>query len=65
MTNLKKGQFVQVDNAIGVIVFLELENSVPEDHLGIWYGEFSDNTPKYRTVPAEYCKLVSSIKSYH
>ena len=66
MIDFCKGQFVQVGKAIGVIIFLENEDNVPEDHIGVWYGELSnEKTPKYKTVPKEYCELVYSIDSYH
>jgi len=62
----KKGDFVKVGNAIGVIVCLENENKTPEDHLGIWYGEKNEKgKPKYRTVPLEYCELIEDVESYH
>ncbi len=65
---IHKGQFVKVGKDFGVVVFLEYENNTPEEHLGIRYGELSDNgNPLYRTVPSEYCKLVdeSELGSYH
>ncbi len=61
-----KGVFVSVGSDIGVIVGLAGETDIPEDHLGIWYGETTeDNTPLYRTVPEEYCSVVTTVESYH
>ncbi|MEI7616064.1 MAG: hypothetical protein WCJ54_05055 [Actinomycetota bacterium] len=66
MSDFEKGKFVKVGNDIGVIVSLENENNTPEGHLGIWYGELTDEgTPKYRTVPKEYCFLVQKTEIYH
>ncbi len=61
-----RGQFVKVSTSVGVVVFLENENGAPDEHLGIWYGELTeDGTPKYRTVPAEYCIPITDVSSYH
>lgn len=66
MKEIEKGHFVQVGAAVGVVVYLENENNTPDGHLGIWYGELIDSQiPKYRTVPKEYCKLVTKVDSYH
>jgi hypothetical protein len=66
MKELEKGQFVSIGDNIGVVVALEFENDIPEDHLGIWYGEVTDNNiPLYKTVPKEYCTPVDSKESYH
>ena len=62
MANIEKGQFVRVGDSIGVVVTLDLEN----EHVGVWYGELADSeTPKYRTVPVEYCELINKVESYH
>ena len=66
MEKFLKGDFVSVGNDIGVIVFLEFENQTPEDHLGVWYGEQTDEgKPKCRTVPADYCKPIQDVAIYH
>ena len=66
MNKLNKGDFVKVGNDIGVIVFLENENNTPEEHLSVWYGECNkEGIPKYRTVPANYCKKQESTENYH
>ena len=66
MADFYKGQFVLVGKEIGVIVYLENEDNVPEEHIGVWYGELSnENTPKYRTVPKEYCALIYNVDTYH
>jgi len=36
---MKKGDFVEVSEHIGVVVFLDGENTVPNEHLGVWYGK--------------------------
>ena len=66
MNQLNKGDFVKVGNDIGVVVYLESEVYIPDDHVGIWYGEKSaQGNPRYRTVPTDYCEKVNSIEDYH
>jgi len=61
-----KEDFVAIDKDIGVVIAVELENNIPEDHLGIWFGEKDElNNPLYRTVPIKYCTWVKKIVSYH
>ncbi len=60
------GSFVKVHKDIGVVISLETENNVPEEHLGIWYGETDENnTPLIHTVPEEYCEKITNTKTYH
>lgn len=60
------GQFVRIDTDLGIIVSLPDNKNVPEDHLGIWYGERNEeNLPKVRTVPQEYCQSVDDVEYYH
>lgn len=63
---MKKGDFVTIDKDIGVVIAVEFEKNIPEDHVGIWFGEKDEfNTPVYRTVPKAYCTLIKKIESYH
>lgn len=58
---MKKGDFVILNNDLGVIVTLEYEKNTPEDHFGVWFGEKNElNYPIYRTVPIEYCELITN-----
>lgn len=60
------GQFVRVGTDLGIIVSLPDNKNVPEDHLGIWYGEQNEQKqPKVRSVPQEYCKIVEEVEYYH
>lgn len=60
------GQFVRVGNDLGIIASLSDHPNVPEDHVGVWYGERNEaNLPKVRTVPQEYCELVDDVEYYH
>lgn len=66
MNPLKIGQFVTVGNDLGIIVGLANDPEIPEEHLGIWYGqETEDGKPKARTVPEEYCIPVEEVSYHH
>lgn len=65
--DLKRGQFATVGQSIGVVVLIEGDQDVPEDHIAIWYGETNlSGSPKIRTVPAEYViPLICPPEIYH
>jgi len=66
MKKLQKGDFVKVGKDIGVVVLLENESEIPEEHLGIWYGEITiEGKVLYRTVPVDYCEKIENIEAYH
>lgn len=66
MAKFKRGDFVRVGNDVGVVIGLSEENEIPDEHLGIWYGEtLSDSIPSFRTVPEEFCTLIENAKPYH
>ena len=51
---IKPGQRVVVGGHPGIVVD-PAGLDVPEDHVAVWYGEFSaDGRQRIRTVPAEY-----------
>ena len=52
----RTGQFVHPDErGIGVVVQLPNGDSVPEDHLGVWFGTSDDTgVPIVYTVPADH-----------
>ena len=61
-----KGDFVKVGTNVGVIVFFENENAIPKNHFGVWYGEINaKGSPKYRTVPIQYCVKTNIVEAYH
>jgi len=53
---LQRGQFARVSHWPCVVVALYGDHpDVPEDHLGVWYGEADEaGAPKIKTVPEEY-----------
>ena len=64
---LRVGDFVRVGSDVGVVVGLSDGVEVPEEHLAVWYGEVGEaaDVPRCRTVPAEYCEVVSTVEYYH
>jgi len=67
MRPLERGQFVMVGPYAGVVVALLGEDPlVPEEHVGIWYGQKDDDgMPKVRTVPEEYVIPLDKPPTYY
>lgn len=72
---LKRGDFVELDGRLAVVVGLPGDLEVPEDHVALWFGtpqckRSSEGgpggaTPDVWTVPAEYCETASPPKIHH
>jgi hypothetical protein len=67
MLEVKRGSFVKLNGALCVVIGLAGETvgaeSVPEDHVAVWYGEHESTrlqegalevAPEVWTVPLEY-----------
>ena len=65
MSKLEKGTLVKVGDSYGVVTHVEGEDGVPEDHLGIWYGEIEAGKHKIKTVPEEFCLKKDETIFYH
>ncbi len=39
MHTLKRGDFVELDGALAVVVGIPGDPDVPEDHVALWFGE--------------------------
>ena len=73
--DLKKGDLVTFDGLLAVIVGTETDDSVPQDHVALWYGgpetkRLSEGgetgiAPEIWTVPSEYCKSAPAPKIHH
>ena len=52
---LKKGDFVSINNEIGVVVLTgdDLPTEMG-DHTGVWFGTFEEGVPEVWTIPTEY-----------
>ncbi len=65
MATWRRGDLVEFDGRIAVVVGAEGEPGVPEEHVNLWFGEPqsarkseggpSGLVPVVRTVPEEYC----------
>jgi hypothetical protein len=65
MASWARGDLVELDGLLAVVVGVEGDENVPEDHVALWFGEPScvrrsqggpgGQTPLVYTVPAEYC----------
>ncbi|MBV9849892.1 MAG: hypothetical protein JO250_09490 [Armatimonadetes bacterium] len=66
MTLWRRGDFVELNGRVAVVVGVEGDPDVPEEHVALWFGEASDQRatgedpaagpPQVWTVPAEYCR---------
>ena len=67
MSIFKRGQFVEHDGLLAVVVGTPEDGSAPEGHVALWFGEprgkriseggVGGQAPEVWTVPAEYCTL--------
>ena len=65
MKKFKKGDFVEMDGLLAMVVATDIEDAIPEEHLAIWFGdpnakrksdtEYVQNSPEVWTVPEELC----------
>ena len=65
MRTWNRGDFVELDGLLTVIVGIDGDKAVPEDHLAVWFGVprckrvseagVGGQQPEVWTVPAEYC----------
>jgi hypothetical protein len=67
MTAFKRGDFVTLNDRLTVVVGIEGDAGVPEDHVALWYGaeEQTSNVPRVWTVPAEYCIPVTDTPIFY
>lgn len=67
MDILKKGDFVEMDGLIAVIVGTADDKDVPEDHVALWFGmpgtirltnaDHTQTPPEVWTVPISVCSM--------
>ena len=65
MTTPRKGDFVEMDGLLAVVIATEDDPNVPDEHVGLWFGDptakrISEGgtggaTPEVFTVPVEDC----------
>ncbi|MFC0682593.1 hypothetical protein ACFFGH_32595 [Lysobacter korlensis] len=71
MFQLKRGDIVVIGDRVAVVVALEGEDDVPEEHVALWFGpeEASKTEDRLRpivwTAPAEYCSLAAPAEWRH
>lgn len=71
----QKGDFVEMDGLLAVVVATDDDSNVPEEHVGIWFGDPSAKrlseggsggaTPEVFTVPVEYCSRPAEPQFTH
>ena len=75
MSTFKRGDFIEHDGLLAVVVGTEQDGGAPEDHLALWYGDpqctriskggSGGQHPEVWTVPAEYCIPAAAPKIQH
>ena len=65
MPAFERGQFVEHDGLLGVVVGTPADGGVPDEHVALWFGEprctrkseggSGRQRPEVWTVPAEHC----------
>lgn len=54
----KRGDFIQLNNQLGVVVGTDSDGVAPEDHVAVWFGNSNDSEdrqPEVWTIPTQYC----------
>ena len=62
---MKKGDFIEFDGLLAVVVGIEGDDDVPEDHVALWFGDIEGRRssaggtggriPEVWTVPSALC----------
>ena len=75
MNSFVRGQFVEHDGLLAVVVGIPEDGGAPDGHLALWYGEPSGTPisqggsggqhPEVWTVPSEYCILAAAPSVRH
>jgi len=75
MTSLQKGDFVEMDGLVAVVVATDDDPNVPEEHIGLWFGDPAAKrisqggagvaAAEISIVPVEYCSPVSEVHFTH
>jgi hypothetical protein len=70
MNSFERGQFVETDGLLAVVVGTPSDGGAPEDHLSLWFGEprstrkseggAGPRHPEVWTVPVELCNPAPS-----
>jgi hypothetical protein len=61
-----KGEFVILNDQIGVVILTGLElGGDREDHTGVWFGTCHDSNPEVWTVLTEYLREAPSAVMKH
>lgn len=70
MANWKRGDLVELDGLLAVVVAVEGDPHVGEDHIAVWFGDprclrkskggTGGQQPEIWTVPAEYFEEAAS-----
>ena len=75
MSTFQRGQLVEHDGLLGVVVGTPADGGAPEGHLALWYGEprctrrsqggAGGQHPELWTIPAECCIAAQTPVVHH
>ena len=75
MNSPQRGDFVEMDGLLAVVVATDEHPDVPHEHVGLWFGAPATKrvseggtggaNPEVSTVPVEYCTPTSNIEFTH
>jgi hypothetical protein len=75
MNTFKRGDIIEHDGLLAVVVGTDEDGGAPEDHLALWYGDppctriskggAGGQRPEVWTVPTEYCSAAASPVVFH
>jgi len=74
-TIFERGDIIEIDGLLAVVVGTVEENKAPEGHVSVWFGDpkasriseggKDGSTPEVWTIPIEYCTKAAVPKINH
>lgn len=71
----KRGDILEIDGLLAVVVGTGDEGSTPEGHVAVWFGDSKalrisaggkgGSTPEVWTIPEEFCTMAAKPKLNH
>ena len=75
MNSPQRGDFVEMDGLLAVVVATDEDPNVPEEHVGLWFGApttkriseggAGGTVPEVSTVPVGLCSPIRNIEFIH
>jgi hypothetical protein len=63
--DISRGSFAVLNDLVCVVVGVDGDPNVPDDHVALWYGDLNETgNPQVWTVPAEYIVPFDKLPEY-